>query len=229
MAKNTSGEILETARVLFNRNGFGRVTMAEIAQIVGIAEGNLWYHFKNKRALLEAINSDFIDSAEMRMEIEPGDGFVQDEFIDFQIKLAQELRCYRFMYRDQSEYGAHSPELEQQLPRIYGRTIEQYRLFVLKMREEGRIAINDSDIEMLCLTLVLIFRYGLEFVRESRISLEADNSPVVLGGRLQALVLSRFMPLQYSEEFETLLLKKLRTSGLSNEVVGAPDPQQSGT
>ena len=199
MAKNTRDKIIEAARVLFNRNGFGGVTTSEIAQTVGIADGNLWYHFKSKRALLEAINQDFIRCSEERMAINPGDGFILDEFIDFQIELAKEVRKFRFMYRDQADYGQHTPELERELPRIYDRTIEQYRIFILKMRDDGIISISPPDVEMLCHILVLIFRYGLEFMRESRIKLPGGTSPVAMSAQFQTLVLSRFMPHQYVE------------------------------
>ncbi len=215
MAKATHDKIIEVAQELFNRNGFGGVTTSEIAKTVGIAEGNLWYHFKNKRALLEAINLEFIRCSEERMAINPGDGFVLDEFVDSQIELSKEVRKFRFMYRDQADYGQHTPELERELPRIYDRTIEQYRSFILKMRDDGIISISPPDVEMLCHVLVLIFRYGLEFLRESHIKLPGDAGPITMSVRFQALVLSRFMPRQYVEEFEALLLKKLSSPELS--------------
>ena len=56
----TKDRILETARELFNARRFGNVTTAELAAECGIAEGNLWYHYKNKRALLEAIAGQFL-------------------------------------------------------------------------------------------------------------------------------------------------------------------------
>ena len=119
------------------------------------------------------------------------------------------------MYRDQADYGQHTPELERELPRIYDRTMEQYRSFILKMRDDGIISISPPDVEMLCHVLVLIFRYGLEFLRESHIKLPGDAGPITMSVRFQALVLSRFMPRQYVEEFEALLLKNLSSPELS--------------
>ena len=51
----TRDRIVEAARRLFNERGYGEVTTAALASHLGTAEGNLRYHFKTKRALLEAI------------------------------------------------------------------------------------------------------------------------------------------------------------------------------
>ena len=45
MAVRTRDRIIDTARQLFNRLHYANVTTAMLADAVGIAEGNLWYHF----------------------------------------------------------------------------------------------------------------------------------------------------------------------------------------
>ncbi|MBB3564370.1 AcrR family transcriptional regulator [Rhizobium sp. BK512] len=52
---STRDRILNAVLVLFNEKGPDRVTTAEIARTVGINEGNLYYHFKTKEALLQAL------------------------------------------------------------------------------------------------------------------------------------------------------------------------------
>lgn len=44
-----------TATKAFNEKGFGAVNLKELAQRMGISRGNLTYHFKDKKSLLEAI------------------------------------------------------------------------------------------------------------------------------------------------------------------------------
>lgn len=55
MANNTREKILDAAKTIFNENGFGAVTLHELAQNLGMSRGNLTYHFKNKELLLNAI------------------------------------------------------------------------------------------------------------------------------------------------------------------------------
>src|SRR6187402_478918 len=52
---NTRDRILDASQALFNDKGPDRVTTAEMARSVGINEGNLYYHFKTKEALLQAL------------------------------------------------------------------------------------------------------------------------------------------------------------------------------
>ena len=53
--KNTRNKIIEFAIQYFNSEGFGAITLHELAKKLDISRGNLTYHFKDKDALLEAI------------------------------------------------------------------------------------------------------------------------------------------------------------------------------
>src|SRR5271156_3126584 len=57
--KTTRDRILETCRELFNERGPSEVTTAEIAQAVGISEGNLHYHFRRKPEIVLALFQEF--------------------------------------------------------------------------------------------------------------------------------------------------------------------------
>ena len=52
----TKDKIISEATKAFNKNGFGAVSLQELAQKTGISRGNLTYHFKDKDALLQAIS-----------------------------------------------------------------------------------------------------------------------------------------------------------------------------
>ena len=47
--------ILEAGLVLFARHGFPRTSMADIAREAGIARATLYLHFRDKRAVFEAL------------------------------------------------------------------------------------------------------------------------------------------------------------------------------
>lgn len=208
MVQKTPQKILVAARDLFNKNRYGNVKLSEIATAVGISDGNVWYHFKDKRAILDKINEEFILAAHERMRLCPNDGDVVHEFVDFLLALASEVRTYRFMYRDQADYGMHSQALLDALPKIYERTFEQYHSFILQMKTEGYMAIKDADIDDLCDTLVLILRYGLEYYRESaKVNLTGEGD-VVRSAKLQAFVLSRFTVPEAYLRFEHRLMSQ---------------------
>lgn len=163
----TRQKILVTARNLFNEQHFGRVTTAALAEAVGIAEGNLWYHFKSKRALLDAITEDFIEQAQGRLALRPVDGSpILTDYTNMLSALANEQRRYRFLYRDQADYGEHTDVLLDALPRIYADTFDQFRAFFDAMAEAGHFVDPSRDREELISASILVIRYHLEFQRE---------------------------------------------------------------
>ena len=59
MAKsNLREDILTAARELFNKEGYGKVSMRRIAAALGIAIGNLTYYFPKKQIIVDALMED---------------------------------------------------------------------------------------------------------------------------------------------------------------------------
>ena len=68
MKKNTRQNIIETSIELFNANGFGAISLHEIAQKINISRGNLTYHFNTKNDLLEAIADEMWEKVEIERQ-----------------------------------------------------------------------------------------------------------------------------------------------------------------
>lgn len=164
----TRDRILETALELFNAERFGNVTTADLAEACGISEGNLWYHFKNKRALLEALTDAFLEEVEPRLAMLPGDpDRILEDYADMLIALMSEIRRFRFLYRDQTDYGEHTIRLLQRLPSIYRGTQDQFRTFLLGMIKAEHLRLDPKRTPDLAMSIVIILRYHLEYLRES--------------------------------------------------------------
>ncbi|MGB6014438.1 MAG: TetR/AcrR family transcriptional regulator [Nodosilinea sp.] len=54
---DTETKILQAALKLFAKRGYGATTTRELAQVAGVAEGTLFRHFENKKAILVAVAS----------------------------------------------------------------------------------------------------------------------------------------------------------------------------
>ncbi len=164
----TKDRILHRAKELFNEQGFGNVTTAALAQSVGIAEGNLWYHFNNKRALVEAITLEFIESTGPRSKLEPqDDDTIISDYVAFLSAFAQELTDYSFLYRDQADYGEHSAALLEVLPKLYQDSQRQFRAFFAAMVRTGHLDWPETQLDDLAINASILLRYGLTYFRES--------------------------------------------------------------
>jgi AcrR family transcriptional regulator len=56
--------IVETAAKLVHEQGFGRTSLADIARVSGVPLGNLYYYFKTKEAIGDALIETMADAAE---------------------------------------------------------------------------------------------------------------------------------------------------------------------
>ena len=161
----TRARIVEQARCLFNEQGYGAVTTATLAAQCGISQGNLWYHFKTKRALLEALGERFAVSIETRLALasqsDPVDGYAA-----LLAALMGEFRAFRFLYRDLSSYGEHPEIIRQNAPRWLEQTFAQIGQHLTALVDAGLLDWPRERLPDLAINATIILRYGLEHYRE---------------------------------------------------------------
>ncbi len=180
MARNTRQRIIEAAIRLFNERHFGNVTTAELAADLGITEGNLWYHFKSKRALLDVVSALYVERAKQRLKLGPGEGDILDSYAGFLRALSSEVRDFRFIFRDRADYGEHSGHMLANITGIYEGTFEQMTRFFLALREEGHLDVGEEWIGPLVTNAIVLIRFAHEFFREMNVP-EADMGEVDWG------------------------------------------------
>lgn len=166
MARNTRTRIIETALRLFNERHFGNVTTAELAAAVGVTEGNLWYHFRNKRALLDAISVLYVERADLRLALAPGTGDVLDDYARVLEALTGEVREFRFIFRDRADYGEHSEFLRQHAARIYRMSWAQLARFFQALKAAGHLDVDEAAIAPLVTNAIIVMRFSFELFRE---------------------------------------------------------------
>ena len=161
----TRDRIVRTARQLFNEQGYGTVTTAALAAHCGIAEGNLWYHFKTRQALLEAISADFAAAIETRLALRPAGNPIAD-YVRLLEVMMQEFRSFRFLYRDQPYYGEHAEAVRIGAPEWLERTFAQLEAHLAALAAARLLDWPRERLRDLAINATIILRYGLEHFRE---------------------------------------------------------------
>ena len=101
--RRTPERIVETGLALFNRDGEPNVTTADIAAEMGISPGNLYYHFRNKDAIVTALFG-LLEQRLDRLLTTPANRGVDVEDLWLFLHLWFEAMWdYRFLYRDLDE------------------------------------------------------------------------------------------------------------------------------
>jgi AcrR family transcriptional regulator len=161
----TRERIVAQALQLFNEQGYGSVTTAALAAHCGIAEGNLWYHFKTKQALLEAIAARFAEAIAARLAFHPEGNPVAD-YIQLLEGVMREFRSFRFLYRDQQSYGEHAEVIRAGAPDWLEQTFAQFEAHLAALAAAGLLDWPRERLRDLAINATIILRYGLEHYRE---------------------------------------------------------------
>ena len=96
----TRDRILHISLLLFNEEGEAQQTAVDISNTLNISPGNLYYHFKGKDAIIQALFDRFEN--EMRIILNGSRGRVanlEDSWVYLYIIL-EEIYDFRFFYRD---------------------------------------------------------------------------------------------------------------------------------
>jgi len=114
----TKAKILTTALGLFNNEGEAQVSAVDIASVMGISPGNLYYHYKGKDQIIAALFEDF--DAEIRQVLTAplkDPLAIEDNWIYLYI-IFEEIFDFRFFYRNQGELLQRMPDLRGPFSRI---------------------------------------------------------------------------------------------------------------
>jgi AcrR family transcriptional regulator len=162
----TRDRILKTTLALFNERGEAHVSLAQIAGRLGISEGNLWYHFRTKRELVEALFVELEERIDRNLSRPPAAAGNQlADYGDYVRQSFRDIWEYRFLYRHRCD-----PEEESALAlRIAGLTERAHRhteRILAEMVARRLLRASAEEITALAVNAWIISRYWLDYLQE---------------------------------------------------------------
>jgi AcrR family transcriptional regulator len=187
----TRARILDTARDLFNERGPGNVTTAEIAEAVGINEGNLYYHFQRKEQLLEALFARFAQALHAAATAYAASDDAPARYRAYLTGWFQTMWEWRFFYRDGAMVFRLAPELKPRLKQVSDEGQGLTRRAIEEMQKAGLLAIPADRLDLLVTNAWIVSTYWIDYLRSRRGIGEVTRAHVDWGARQ---VMSLFLP-----------------------------------
>ena len=159
----TRDKIVSAALALFNENGERNITTNHIAADLGISPGNLYYHFKNKEAIIREIFESY--------SVELLEGFIPvDTQQDNLALLKRYLDCiftlmwkYRFFYANLPQILQHDEILHEKYLAVQRRSQVNLNAIFKSFIELKLLNIKEEEVKPLVTSLHLIIFSWLSY------------------------------------------------------------------
>lgn len=186
--RRTRERILEVGLKLFNEHGEPNTTTSLMAAELNISPGNLYYHFRNKEEIVNALFVDY--EREMDRLLAPSArGAPGVDEIWLQMRAVFELMWrYRFLYRDLNDILTRNRTVELQFKRIIALSRSASLAACDRLVACGEMDASRKECLALADNLVVIATYWLsyEYVCNPR---EPLGEPQIRRGAFQALAI----------------------------------------
>ena len=139
--------ILQAATHLFSQKGFRNTSMGELSRLTGVAQGTIFYHFKNKKglflAILEAIKTDILEQFDRytrEMRFESGMEMIEG-IVTFYLHMAgsMEDRFLLLHRHDAYEMAMENAVFRGHLEAIFTSVVDVFERALLLGQEDGSI------------------------------------------------------------------------------------------
>ncbi|CAD5106044.1 TetR/AcrR family transcriptional regulator [Zestomonas carbonaria] len=164
----TRERIVQASLELFNSQGERNVTTNHIAAHLGISPGNLYYHFRNKQAIIAELFAAYEARVDAILRVPEGRAMTVEDKTFYLEALLAEMWAYRFLHRDLEHLLDADPELAARY-RLFARhclsnAVVIYQGFV----EAGILLMDAAQIEALALNSWIIMTSWVRFLCTTR-------------------------------------------------------------
>lgn len=164
MATKTRERIVETALRLFNDDGLAAVPIHRIATELGISPGNLHYHFRSKRVIVEWLFRRFEDRLGPCLDAAASATALDDLWLSLHLTY-EAIDEYRFVLRDLQVLLNENPGLEPRVQALTARQLLAARTLCAGLTRAGVLDASAEEVDTLALQIVFTTSCWFSFKR----------------------------------------------------------------
>ncbi len=159
----TKTKILTAALALFNEEGESNVSSVDVASVLGMSPGNLYYHYKGKDEIIVALFDDFEEeirqvlSAPINAPLNMADNWV------YLYIIFEEIFDFRFFYRNQAELIARIPQLRTKFANILALKERTAYSLLSKLHGDGFLHFDEGEMQALAGRIAQHFTFWLQY------------------------------------------------------------------
>ena len=177
----TKLRILATALDLFNLEGEPEISAVDIAGVMRISPGNLYYHYKGKEPIIAELFADF--DAELRQVLAAPvrRPLAMEDYWIYLFIMFEEIWDFRFFYRDPAGIVARAPELEARFRRLLALKAETAMALLGELERLGALRFGAGEREALAETLAQHVTSWIPY-RRLRLATEESQRELINAG-----------------------------------------------
>jgi len=165
-SEQTRARILDTARELFNDLGTATVSTNRIAAATDMSPGNLYYHFRDKQAIIRGLFDQYASHFDNRWQ--PADDAAKNlDTLGRNLVAASDSSWrYRFLQRELMALLRADPELRAAYETVYRRRMSEWSVFaeLLVWQNMLRAPLPPQTLQDLVVAIWLIAEGWLPFL-----------------------------------------------------------------
>lgn len=199
----TKEKILNASLVLFNEQGERHVTTNHIAAHLNISPGNLYYHYRNKQAIVFALFKDYEEGVLAALTVPTERALVLQDKLEYLQNIFKGLWDYRFLHRDMEHLLLADPQLHQHYQQFFRLCLTRIEDIVQGLKVAGILNVNEDEVSALALNIWIIVTSWFSFLRSNLAigGIQKISPELVNSGIYQILTLERpYLTEAYKEQ-----------------------------
>ena len=194
----TAEKILLISLDLFNREAERNITSVDIANELDISPGNLYYHFKGKDEIINAL----VDSYVIKMNAIPQSREGNEAFYQYLFFCLETMHLFRFLFQNIAEISIQYPAINSKLQKLAKFQRQYLRKSLSSQQHTGILKGSAADIDLLLDIISLTLFQSLNYYQMQGDSL---GNPDIVYRTLMTIYFS--LQPYYQENDETAKIK----------------------
>jgi len=200
----TRDKIVLAALQLFNEQGERQITTNHIAEHLNISPGNLYYYFRNKQAIIDAIFTLY--AKELLAQFTPINAS-QKSLVKFKCYLNCIFNLmwkYRFFYANLPQILQQDPQLHQRYIDVQEKSKRNLIVIFNTFIEMELLKINHKELDTVITSLHMIISCWLSYQSSISLNSKVTESLIGQGVRQLTAMLKPFATIKGKQQLEQL-------------------------